>query len=164
MQNKCTSHFLSYPFFPFWQLLKKLLGKGTRCCLSKPSFTPSSCAPLPASMVILASSRHIMRGKKKILSHFHYISTPSKVEGSTVIFYLLVYTLRWGIKNALSFPSRIKRSACPLLRWNRDLKQRKNLAYPRYDPLSQAILFCFSPEEEKAKSCFIQISQKCIKS
>lgn len=45
MQSECTSHFLSYPFFLFWQLLKRLLGKGTTCCLSKPSFTTKFLYP-----------------------------------------------------------------------------------------------------------------------
>lgn len=130
--RESISPFLSSPFFHFWQVLRRFLDQGTRCYLSTPSFIPSFVF-LCQTVEISASSRYIMRAKNSCsvtVSHFQHTTTPCKLEDSPVIFYLLVYNSRWRITHTFSLPSRIKRSAYSFKR-DRDLKQRKSLAYLR---------------------------------
>lgn len=92
---------------------------------------------------------------KKILVPWQFPTSnthPHQVNWKAALLYFTYWsTIRWGIENALSLPSKIQRSAYPL-RWDRDLEQRKSLAYPRYDPLPQAIFFASALRKKKPKS------------
>lgn len=87
-------------YFTLCPIPSALSDNSLRGCWAKELDVASLSPPLPPVLVSLYLSLQQIynEGKKNYcpitISHFQYTSTLSKLEGSPVIFYLLVYNLR----------------------------------------------------------------------